>query len=38
MYHDDNNKDDSHMRVYFAWDNENLDVIYIGMISSHVKR
>ncbi len=38
MYHDDKNNDDSHMRVYFAWNNENLDVIYIGMISSHVKR
>lgn len=38
MYHDDYNHDDSHMRVYFAWDNDNLDVIYIGMISSHVKQ
>ena len=38
MYHDDKKKDDRHMRVYFAWDNENLDYIYVGMISSHVKR
>ena len=37
MYHDDENHDKCHMRVYFAWEKQNLDVIYIGMISSHVK-
>lgn len=36
MYHDDNNRKDCHMRVYFAWDKDNFDVIYIGMITSHV--
>lgn len=37
MYHDDSNKENCHMRVYFAWDSANLDIVYIGMISSHVK-
>ena len=36
MYHNDEGQDNQHMRVYFAWDESNLDVIYIGMISSHV--
>lgn len=38
MYHDDNNHDNCHMRVYFAWEYENVDVIYIGMISSHARK
>ncbi len=37
MYHDDKGNDNQHLRIYFAWDNANLDVVYIGMISSHVK-
>lgn len=36
MYHDDKGRDNQHMRVYFAWDKDNLDVVYVGMISSHV--
>lgn len=38
MYHDDENHDNCHMRVYFAWKYDNLDAIYIGMISSHVRK
>lgn len=36
MYHDDKGRENKHMRIYFAWDKDNLDVVYIGMISSHV--
>lgn len=36
MFHDDKHRNDCHMRVYFAWDNNNLNYIYIGMITSHV--
>ena len=37
IYHDDKGRDGQHLRVYFAWDKYDMDYIYVGLITSHVK-